>query len=251
MLKGGYLIAGEWVDSDRKFANIPMIGEPDRFSEGSSAHVDAACITAEEAFWSYGYSRREDRAEFLRGIAEEIDARGNQISAQGHKETGLPEARLEGERARTVGQLRLFADHIEHGDYLDRRHDAALPDRTPLPRPELKFFQRPVGPVAIFGASNFPLAFSTAGGDTASALAAGCPVVVRAHPAHPGVSDLVAQTIHAARSCSSMPAGVFNHIQGSELAVGQALVTHPHIKAVGFTDSFGGGARPFRPLCKM
>src|SRR5690606_4183109 len=122
-------------------------------------------------------------------IADKIEARAQAITQIGTQETGLPEARLNGERGRTTGQLRLFAEHIRKGDYLDRRHDPALPDRQPLPRPDIRLLERPIGPVAVFGASNFPLAFSTAGGDTAAALAAGCPVVVKGHSAHPGTSE--------------------------------------------------------------
>lgn len=248
MLKKQHLIAGEWVGGDKTFQNEPVGGDPDSFAIGTVELVDRAVSAAEEAFWSYGYSSRNERAAFLRKIADEIEARGADITAQGSKETGLPEARLEGERGRTTAQLRLFADHIEAGDYLDRRHDEALPDRQPLPRPELFLMQRPVGPVAVFGASNFPLAFSTAGGDTASALAAGCPVVVKGHSAHPGVSDLVAQAIDAAvKSCNLHP-GVFSQIQGGDRSVGQAVVQHPLINAVGFTGSLAGGRALF-DLC--
>ncbi|MGI9400395.1 MAG: aldehyde dehydrogenase (NADP(+)) [Rhizobiaceae bacterium] len=248
MLTGKHLIAGEWVAGETVFTNEPVTGEPDKFSAGSASLVDRAAKAGEEAFWSYGYSSRSDRAAFLRVIAEEIDALGDEITAMGMKETGLPEARLVGERGRTVGQLRLFADHIEKGDYLDRRHDEALPERAPLPRPDLRLVQRPIGPVAVFGASNFPLAFSTAGGDTASALAAGCPVLVKGHSAHPGVSDQVAQAIDKAiKKCGVHP-GTFSQIQGGDRAVGQAVVQHPLIKAVGFTGSLGGGRALF-DLC--
>jgi 2,5-dioxopentanoate dehydrogenase len=248
MLTGKHLIAGRWVGGDATFTNEPVSSDADIFATGTPELVDQACQAAEEAFWSYGYSTRTERAAFLRSIADEIDARGDAITAMGCKETGLPEARLVGERGRTTGQLKLFADHIEAGDYLDRRHDAALPDRAPLERPDIRLMQRPIGPVAVFGASNFPLAFSTAGGDTAAALAAGCPVVVKGHSAHPGVSDLVAQAIDAAiQSCRLHP-GTFSQIQGGNRAVGQALVTHPLIKAVGFTGSLGGGRALF-DLC--
>ncbi|MFC3061834.1 aldehyde dehydrogenase family protein, partial [Paenirhodobacter populi] len=200
------------------------------------------------AFWSYGYASRAERAAFLTAIADGIEARGADITAIGCQETGLPEARLNGERARTTGQLRLFAETILKGDYLDRRHDPALPDRKPLPRPDLRLMQRPIGPVAVFGASNFPLAFSVAGGDTAAALAAGCPVVVKGHSAHPGTSEIVAEAIHAAvQSCGVHP-GVFSLVQGGRREVGTALVTHPRIKAVGFTGSLGGGRALF-DLC--
>lgn len=245
---GKHLIAGDWVAGEATFQSNPAHGAAHAFSVGTPAHVDAACGAAEEAFWSYGYSTREARAAFLNAIADEIEARAEAITQIGTEETGLPEARLQGERGRTTGQLRLFAEHILKGDYLDRRHDEALPDRQPLPRPDLKMMQRPIGPVAVFGASNFPLAFSTAGGDTASALAAGCPVVVKGHSAHPGTGEIVAEAIHAAvRKCGLHP-GVFSLIQGGKRDVGQALVQHPLIKAVGFTGSLGGGRALF-DLC--
>lgn len=248
MLQKKHLVTGEWEDTDTSFQNEPVGGDPDSFAVGTVELVDKAVKAAEEAFWTYGYSTRAERAAFLRSIADEIEARGEEITAQGVKETGLPAARLEGERGRTAGQLRLFADHIEAGDYLDRRHDKALPDREPLPKPELFMMQRPIGPVAVFGASNFPLAFSTAGGDTASALAAGCPVVVKGHSAHPGVADLVAQAIDAAVKSNNLHPGVFSQIQGGDRAVGQAMVKHPLIRAVGFTGSLGGGRALF-DLC--
>lgn len=248
MLTGKHLIAGQWVGGDATFSNEPVSGAPDSFAIGTPELVDRAAIAAEEAFWSYGYTTRAERATFLRVIADEIDARGDAITVMGCKETGLPEARLTGERGRTTGQLKLFADHIEAGDYLDRRHDAALPDRAPLPRPDIRLMQRPIGPVAVFGASNFPLAFSTAGGDTAAALAAGCPVVVKGHSAHPGTSDLVTQAIEAAIETCGIHPGTFSQIQGGNRAVGQALVSHPLIKAVGFTGSLGGGRALF-DLC--
>ena len=245
---GKHLIAGDWVGTAETFASEPASGPVHAFSVGTVDLVDRACQAAEEAFWAYGYSTREERAVFLEAIAEEIEARGAQITEIGTSETGLPAGRLEGERGRTTGQLRLFASHIRAGAYLDERHDPALPDRAPLPRPDLRMIQRPIGPVAVFGASNFPLAFSTAGGDTAAALAAGCPVVVKGHGAHPGTGEIVAETIDAAIRKSGMPAGVFSLVQGGNRAVGQALVQHPLIKAVGFTGSLGGGRALF-DLC--
>lgn len=245
---GKHLIAGEWVAGETTFRSEPASGEAHEFSVGTPELVDRAATAAEEAFWSYGYSTREDRAKFLEAIADEIDARGEQITEIGTSESGLPEARLEGERGRTVGQLRLFASHIRDGDYLDRRHDEALPDRQPLPRPDLRAMQRPIGPVAVFGASNFPLAFSTAGGDTAAALAAGCPVIVKGHSAHPGTGEIVAEAIHAAVQRCELHPGVFSLIQGGKRDVGQALVQHPLVKAVGFTGSLAGGRALF-DLC--
>lgn len=245
---GKHLIAGAWHATGQTFPSDPAHGPSHDFSVGTPELVAQACEAAEEAFWSYGYSTAETRAAFLNAIADEIDARGEAITEIGTQESGLPEARLQGERGRTVGQLRLFAEHILKGDYLDRRHDAALPDRAPLPRPDLKMIQRPIGPVAVFGASNFPLAFSTAGGDTAAALAAGCPVVVKGHSAHPGTGEIVAEAIHAAIKETGTHPGVFSLIQGGKRDVGTALVQHPLIRAVGFTGSLGGGRALF-DLC--
>lgn len=245
---GKHLIAGDWVSGDSTSSSQPAQGPAHDFSVGTPDLVDRACEAAEEAFWSYGYTPRDARAAFLNAIADEIEARADQITEIGTQETGLPAARLEGERGRTVGQLRLFASHISKDDNLDRRHDPALPDRQPLPRPDLKTVQRPIGPVAVFGASNFPLAFSTAGGDTAAALAAGCPVVVKGHSAHPGTAEIVAEAIHAAIGTCGVHTGVFSLIQGGKRDVGQSLVQHPLIKAVGFTGSLAGGRALF-DLC--
>ncbi|MCT4554037.1 MAG: aldehyde dehydrogenase (NADP(+)) [Pelagimonas sp.] len=244
MLTGNHLIAGTWVGGGARFASATA----QEFSAGTADHVDAAVQAAEEAFASFGWSTRTERATLLRRIADEIDARGADITQIGTAETGLPTARLEGERGRTTGQLRLFADHIEQGDYLDRRHDPALPNRAPLPRPELRMIQRPLGPVAVFGASNFPLAFSVAGGDTAAALAAGCPVIVKGHPAHPGTGELVAQAIDAVIQATGTHPGVFSLIQSDGIEVGTRLVQHPLIRAVGFTGSLAAGRALF-DLC--
>jgi NADP-dependent aldehyde dehydrogenase len=245
---GRHLIAGDWVAGTATFRNEPATGPAAEFAQGTPAHVDAAARAAEDAFWSYGYSGRAERAAFLEAIADEIEARADAITDIGSRETGLPPARLQGERGRTTGQLRLFASHIRAGDYLDRRHDPALPDRQPLPRPDLKLVQRPVGPVAVFGASNFPLAFSTAGGDTAAALAAGCPVVVKGHSAHPGTGEVVSDAILAAIRRTGVHPGVFSNIQSAGREAGQALVQHPLIRAVGFTGSLAGGRALF-DLC--
>lgn len=245
---GKHLVAGEWLEGDGTFTSSPAHGPAHDFAVGTVALINHAAEAAEEAFLSYGYSSRATRAGFLRAIADEIEARANAITEIGSQETGLPEARLQGERGRTTGQLRLFADHIEKGDYLDRRVDAALPDRQPLPRTEIRLIQRPIGPVAVFGASNFPLAFSTAGGDTAAALAAGCPVVVKGHSAHPGTGEIVAEAIEAAIRKTGVHPGVFSLIQGGNRQVGEAVVQHPLIKAVGFTGSLAGGRALFN-LC--
>ncbi|WP_118135591.1 aldehyde dehydrogenase (NADP(+)) [Oceanicella sp. SM1341] len=246
---GRHLIAGDWVTSATTFDSDPVSGPSAKISLASAADVDNAVQAAEEAFWTYGYTTREERAVFLEKIAEEIEARGAIITDIGTRESGLPAGRLEGERGRTTGQLRLFAAHIRKGDYLDIRHDKALPDRQPLPRPDIRLMQRPLGPVGVFGASNFPLAFSTAGGDTASALAAGCPVVVKGHPAHPGTGEIVAEAIDAAIRACGLPAGVFSLLQSNTREAGEALVQHPLITAVGFTGSLGGGRALYDLAC--
>lgn len=203
--------------------------------------VASACAAAEAAFDAYRHTGREERAAFLERIADEIVAIGDDLIVAAMRESGLPRARLEGERGRTVGQLRLFAQVVRSGNWLGVRIDPALPDRQPAPRPDLRMRMVPLGPVAVFGASNFPLAFSTAGGDTASALAAGCPVVVKGHPAHPATGVLVAGAITKAVSESGLPAGVFSHLVGPGNALGAALVRDPRIAAVGFTGSRAGG----------
>ena len=241
MITGKHLIAGNWIGGGDSFKSSPLDGPSYEFSLGTPTLIDKAVKAAEDSFSSYGFTTRNERAIFLNKIADEIDKRGDEISKIGSQETGLPVARLEGERSRTVGQLRLFADHIENGDYLDRRYDKALPNRSPLPRPDLYLLQRPVGPVAVFGASNFPLAFSVAGGDTAAALAAGCPVIVKGHSAHPGTSEIIAQAIHESIKVCNIHPGTVSVVQGGSREVGQALVKHPLIKAVGFTGSYAGG----------
>ena len=245
---GRHLIAGEWVATEQTFRSEPAHGPAHEFSTGTVGLVEHACKAAEDAFWTYGYTSREERARFLEIIADEIEVRAAAITEIGTQETGLPGTRLIGERGRTTSQLRLFASYVRKGDYLDRRHDPALPDRQPSPRPDMRLIQRPIGPVAVFGASNFPLAFSTAGGDAAAALAAGCPVVVKGHSAHPGTGEIVAEAIRAAVEKTGMPKGVFSLIQGGRRDVGTGLVQHPLIKAVGFTGSLAGGRALF-DLC--
>lgn len=245
---GRHLIAGERVGGEAAFLSSPATGTPHAFCAGTAEHVDRAAKAAEEAFWIYGYMPREMRAGLLMAISAEIEDRAADLTATAVAETGLPAERLESERALTTAQLRLFANHVLKGDFLDRRHDPALPDRKPLPRPEIRLMQRPVGPVAVFGASNFPLAFSVAGGDTASALAAGCPVIVKGHPAHPGTGELAGEAIAAAIAKTGMPPGLFSFIQGNDRLVGEALVQHPLVKAVGFTGALAGGRALFN-LC--
>lgn len=246
MIIGKNLIDGAWVDSGRKTTSPDLEGQS--FAQATGAQVDDACKAARRDFRAYSSRSRADRAAFLRTIAEQMDVLGAEITQAGMAETGLPEARLIGERGRTTGQLRLFADLIEDTRYLDIRKDGAMPDRTPLPRPDLRLTHKAIGPVVVFGASNFPLAFSTAGGDTASALAAGCPVIVKGHGAHAGTADLVAQAILAAIEICDMPKATFQMLQGAGRDVGTALVQHPEITAVGFTGSLGGG-RALYDLC--
>jgi alpha-ketoglutaric semialdehyde dehydrogenase len=218
-------------------------GEPlePAYPVSTTEDVAAACEAAAAAFDTYRELPAERRAAFLDAIGDEIVALGDELLERANKETGLPIARLTGERGRTVGQLKLFAQVVRDGLFRGLRVDPALPDREPLPRPDLRLRKIPVGPVAVFGASNFPLAFSTAGGDTASALAAGCPVVVKGHSAHPGTGLLVAQAIARAAEKTGMPAGVFGHVMGNSRSIGEALVADPRIAAVGFTGSRGGG----------
>jgi NADP-dependent aldehyde dehydrogenase len=203
--------------------------------------VDRVCAVADAAFDLYRAMGAHARAGLLEAIAEEILALGDTLINRAASESGLPVARLTGERGRTVWQLRLFAQVVRDGHWRGIRIDPAQPERQPLPRPDLRQRRVPLGPVAVFGASNFPLAFSTAGGDTAAALAAGCPVVVKGHPAHPGTDAMVAEAIRRAVARSGMPAGVFGHVRGAGDEVGAALVTHPLIAAVAFTGSRAGG----------
>ncbi|RUR35274.1 aldehyde dehydrogenase (NADP(+)) [Vreelandella populi] len=244
-LQGTLLIGQQAVTGSQAdiYAVNPATGETlePRYPGGSRAEVEKACQLAEAAFNQYRETSLEARAHFLETIAEEIEAIGADLTQRGVAETGLPEARLEGERGRTCGQLRLFASVVRAGEWLDLRHDPAQPERQPMPRADLRQRQIPLGPVAVFGASNFPLAFSVAGGDTASALAAGCPVIVKGHSAHPGTSELVGRAIQRAVAKCEMPEGVFSLLFGSGRDIGQALVSDPRIKAVGFTGSRSGG----------
>lgn len=211
------------------------------YAAPSAEEVKKAVQLAAAAFPAYRQTSAAQRAQFLRSIAEEIESVADALAARGSAESGLPDARLRGETGRTVGQLRLFATMLEDGSWVDARIETAIPDRAPVPKPDLRSMLRPLGPVVVFCASNFPLAFSVAGGDSASALAVGCPVIVKAHSSHPGTAELVAEAvIRAAQKCN-MPEGVFSVLYGSGRDVGMALVTHPAIKAVGFTGSRPGG----------
>ncbi len=223
------------VDPKRDKALTPA------FSVSGPADVRRACELAAEAFGPYRATDPETRAAFLETAADKIAGLGTLLTERAEAETGLPQARLGGELARTCNQLRLFAQEVLDNRWQGVRIDPALPDRKPLPRPDLRLRKIPLGPVAVFGASNFPLAFSVAGGDTAAALAAGCPVVAKAHPAHPGTSEMVAGALAGAVKACELPEGVFSMLAGPSNELGATLVADPRIKAVGFTGSRKGG----------
>ncbi|MDP9712665.1 UNVERIFIED_ORG: NADP-dependent aldehyde dehydrogenase [Pseudomonas fluorescens] len=244
-LTGQLLIGQQTLTGDRDVihginpaTNLPL--EPG-YAGGSAEHVEQACALAWAALDRYRETSLEARAKFIETIASEIEALGDELIDRALAETGLPRPRLVGERGRTCQQLRLFARTVRAGEWLDVRVDTAQPQRQPMPRSDLRQRQIPLGPVAVFGASNFPLAFSVAGGDTASALAAGCPVIVKAHGAHPGTSELVGRAVARAVKACDLPEGVFSLLYGSGREVGIALVSDPRIKAVGFTGSRSGG----------
>ena len=211
------------------------------YYSASRDELDTAASAAAQAFNIYSKTSAAERATFLRAIATGLEGVTAELVARAMLESGLPEGRLQGEVGRTCGQLRLFASVIEDGSWQNVRIDTALPDRKPLPRPDLRSMLFPLGPVAVFGASNFPLAFSTAGGDTASALAAGNPVIVKAHSAHPGTSEIVANVITAAVAQCGLPVGTFSMLYDKGFSIGEALVKHPALCAVAFTGSKRGG----------
>lgn len=221
-----------------------------QFFEATPDEIDAAIAKAESSFPGYSNKSGKERAMFLESIAEEILALGDNLVKRCSEETGLPESRLVGERGRTIQQLKMFAALLKDGSWVEARIDTADPNRQPLPKPDIRSMQRALGPVGVFGASNFPLAFSVAGGDTASALAAGCTVVFKAHPAHPGTCEMIACAIQAAVKKASMPEGTFSMVQGKSADVGMSIVMHPLIKAVGFTGSFRGGKAIFDAAMK-
>jgi NADP-dependent aldehyde dehydrogenase len=211
------------------------------FQEASLLDADRAARAAHDAYAIYRRTTADARAAFLEKIASEIEALGDALIQRANAETGLPEARLHGERARTTGQLRAFANLVKEGSWVDARIDRAQPERKPLPRPDVRRMLMPIGPVLVYGASNFPLAFSAAGGDTASALAGGNTVVLKAHPAHPGTSELVMHAVCKAIAACGMPKGTVGLIQAVDTTISTALVQHPLIEAVGFTGSLGAG----------
>lgn len=214
------------------------------FTDTPLSEIDNIMQEAWTAFHAYRRLSLQQRARFMRTIAEEMEQAGDALIETAMKETHLPEARLRGERARTMFQLTSYADACEKGDWLEARIDTAIPAKNP-PKPDLRKMLIPLGPVVVFGASNFPFAYSTAGGDTACAFAAGCPVIVKAHPAHAETSELVAQAILKAAGRCNMPKGIFAHVHGAGTETGKALVTHPRTKAVGFTGSYAGGKQLF------
>jgi 2,5-dioxopentanoate dehydrogenase len=243
-LHGKNIIAGETVASTA--GSFTARGELAAFEQATESHVHSALEAAGNAFQEYRKVSPERRAAFLERIGAELEALGDELLAAANAETALPIAeRLAGERGRTVNQLRMFAALIREGSWVDARIDRAIPDRKPLPKADIRRMLIPIGPVAVFGASNFPLAFSVAGGDTASALAAGCPVVVKAHPAHPATSELAARAITKAAQDTGMPAGVFSLLHSTRNEIAIALVKHPLAAAVGFTGSLRAGRALF------
>jgi NADP-dependent aldehyde dehydrogenase len=206
--------------------------------------INEVMQAAWNAFHVYRKLPLSKRAAFMRAVAKELEAAGDELIQTAMRETNLPEARLRGERSRTIYQLESYADACEKGEWLEARIDHANPGKTP-PKPDIRKMLVPIGPVVVFGASNFPFAYSTAGGDTATAFAAGCPVIVKAHPAHPQTSQLAAEAIVRAAEKTGMPGGIFAHVSGMSFEVGKALVTHTYCKAVGFTGSYAGGKQLF------
>ena len=237
----GFQLSGEGDKSFQAFN--PETGEqlPENFHAATEVEIEEAISLAERSFLACKRLSANQRANFLDAIAEEILNTGDELIQRAMAESGLPEGRLIGERGRTVNQLKMFAGHIRKGDWVEASIDTAEPEREPMPKPDLRMMRRPIGPVVVFTASNFPLAFSTAGGDTASALAAGNPVIVKSHESHPGTNSLVADAIIKAAKNTGMPEGIFSSLQGIGYKLGESLVKHPAVKSVAFTGSFKGG----------
>ena len=249
MLHGKQLIAGNRTAStESTFRSInPATAEAfgEKFYEGSEEDVDRAIRAADAVFDEFRGRTAEERADLLESIADEILALGDDLLERAHLETGLPMGRLKGERGRAVNQTRLFASIVREGSWIGARIDRGNPDRTPAPKPDVRSMNQPIGPVAVFGASNFPLAIGVAGTDTVAALSSGCPVVVKAHPAHPGTCELLAEAIQQALAKNDMPAGAFSMVHGRSNEVGLALVKHPATRAVAFTGGLRGGRALF------
>jgi 2,5-dioxopentanoate dehydrogenase len=237
----GFHFSAEGTESFYSFNPATATNNDYVFPKATVTEVDMAAEKAATAFQQYYKKSGHEKADFLEAIADEIVKTGDTLVTVCCSETGLPPARIEGERGRTVNQLKMFAALLREGSWVDARIETAIPDRVPIPKPDIRFMQIALGPVVVFGASNFPLAFSVAGGDTASALAAGCPVIVKAHSAHPATSSIVGKAIQTAAVKTNMPDGVFSLLFGDGPTTGMQLVKHPHIKAVGFTGSFKGG----------
>ncbi|AXT21140.1 aldehyde dehydrogenase family protein [Flavobacteriaceae bacterium AU392] len=241
----GNQLKAEGTETYKTFNPQLNIENVTTFVEATSDEIDQAAVLASKAFKEYQELSGQKKAEFLNAIADEIEALGDVLIETYTSESGLPAGRAQGERGRTVGQLRAFAAHITEGSWVGASIDTAQPERQPLPKADLRKMLIPLGPVVVFGASNFPLAFSTAGGDTAAALAAGCPVIVKSHPMHAGTGELVASAIIKAAEKTGMPNGVFSNINSSGIEVGQKLVQNPEVKGVGFTGSIRGGRALF------
>jgi NADP-dependent aldehyde dehydrogenase len=244
-LTGKQLIAGEpTASNDTTFSaqnpNDSTTLEP-AFHEATGEEIDRAMRAAAAAFDAFRARSAEDRAALLDAIADEVEALGDALLERAHAETGLPMPRLTGERGRATGQARLFANLLREGSWVDARIDLPQPDRKPLPKPDVRRLLAPIGPVVMFGASNFPLAISVIGTDTVSALGAGCPVVVKGHPGHPGTCEMLARAVATALEKLNFPKGAFSLVQGTSNDVGMALVKHPATQAVAFTGSLRGG----------
>ncbi len=237
----GYNYSGAGDETFYSYNPVKQSNNEFHFYKATPDEINHAVAKAAAAFQLYRKKSGAEKANFLTAIAEELLNTGDELVTVCRDETGLPAARIEGERMRTANQLEMFAALLSEGSWVDARIDTAIPERTPLPKPDLRFIHIPLGPVVVFGASNFPLAFSVAGGDTISALAAGCPVVVKAHPAHPATSAIIGKVIQTAAQKTNMPDGVFSLLFDNGITVGLQLVKHPLVKAVAFTGSFKAG----------
>ena len=245
MIKGKNFIgnkrSNKGTNTFRTFNPLLNIENEPIYYEATQQEIDDAVTLATDAFKIYKNTSGKQRADFLNRIADEILELDEQLIDTYCSETGLPESRAEGERGRTIGQLRSFADLVQEGSWVEASIDTALPDRKPIPKPDIRKLMVPIGPVVVFGASNFPLAYSTAGGDTAAAFAAGCPVIVKSHPMHAGTGVLVSSAIIKAAEATGMPNGVFSNLNSSGIEVGKLLAEHPGVKGIGFTGSIRGG----------
>jgi NADP-dependent aldehyde dehydrogenase len=237
----GYALSAEGAHTFQSYVPATDSFLPEQFHRATESEVAKTMALAEKAFAAYSLISAKQKADFLIAITTEIEALGDQLLERAHLETGLPIVRLQGERARTINQLTQFVELLREGSWVEASIDTAQPSRTPVPKPDLRKMLVPIGPVVVFGSSNFPFAYSVAGVDVGPALAAGNPVIVKAHAAHPGVSDLTAQAIISAAKKTGMPEGVFSMLYDDGFEVGAALVKHPVTTAVGFTGSFKGG----------